>query len=174
MIIFILRTTLFICTSGWVPAKTASSGMLLVNPFVSSIGGESQENGFVSGTKINRYKYEKTPIDNIFVSNEERMTSLTAGTAITFLYREEMENGCVSLPRMLASITFALNERRNQNGNSGSKLLRTVDYLSCDRTCNKLNVADVSQGQDPQHLIFQFLWHNHMDEPHGARCFSIF
>ncbi|KRX55328.1 hypothetical protein T09_15815 [Trichinella sp. T9] len=75
---------------------------------------------------------------------------------------------------MLASITFALNERRNQNGNSGSKLLRTVDYLSCDRTCNKLNVADVSQGQDPQHLIFQFLWHNHMDEPHGARCFSIF
>ncbi|KRY13416.1 hypothetical protein T01_14903 [Trichinella spiralis] len=28
--------------SGWVPAKTASSGMLLVNPFVSSIGGEAQ------------------------------------------------------------------------------------------------------------------------------------
>ncbi|KRY26349.1 hypothetical protein T01_10807, partial [Trichinella spiralis] len=26
---------------GWVPAKTASSGMLLVNPFVYSIGGEA-------------------------------------------------------------------------------------------------------------------------------------
>ncbi|KRY50710.1 hypothetical protein T03_2099, partial [Trichinella britovi] len=68
---------LYVCICGRV-SKTASSGMLLVNPFVSSIGGEAQENGFVSGTKITRYKYEKTPIDNIFVSNEERMTSLTA------------------------------------------------------------------------------------------------
>ncbi|KRX32153.1 hypothetical protein T06_12076 [Trichinella sp. T6] len=28
--------------AGWVPAKTASSGMFLVNPFVSSIGEEAQ------------------------------------------------------------------------------------------------------------------------------------
>ncbi|KRZ81509.1 hypothetical protein T08_9490 [Trichinella sp. T8] len=27
---------------GWVPPKTASTAMLLVNPFVSSIGGEAQ------------------------------------------------------------------------------------------------------------------------------------
>ncbi|KRX44956.1 hypothetical protein T05_2450 [Trichinella murrelli] len=59
-------------------------GAVLVNQFVSSIGGESQENGFVSGTKINRYKYGKTPIDNIFVSNEERMTSLTAACFICY------------------------------------------------------------------------------------------
>ncbi|KRX69338.1 hypothetical protein T06_5474 [Trichinella sp. T6] len=42
MIIFILRITLFICTNGWVPAKTASSGMFLVNLFVPSIGEEAQ------------------------------------------------------------------------------------------------------------------------------------
>ncbi|XP_003367366.1 hypothetical protein Tsp_15910 [Trichinella spiralis] len=137
MIIFILRATLFIGKSGWVPAKTASSGMSLVNPFVSSIGGEAHDDGFS------------------FVLTHVALV-------------------ITSLPRMLASITYALNERRNQNGNSGSKLLRTVDDLSCDRTCNRLNVADVSQGEDPQLLIFQFLWHNHMDEPHKDRCFSIF
>ncbi|KRY35275.1 hypothetical protein T03_14486 [Trichinella britovi] len=31
---------LFMC--GWLPAKTASTAMLLVNLFVSSIGGEAQ------------------------------------------------------------------------------------------------------------------------------------
>ncbi|KRY25879.1 hypothetical protein T03_6819 [Trichinella britovi] len=30
------------CSRGWVPARTASSGMLLVNPFVSSIVVEAQ------------------------------------------------------------------------------------------------------------------------------------
>ncbi|KRX31627.1 hypothetical protein T09_9131 [Trichinella sp. T9] len=45
--------------------------------------------------QINRYKYEKNPIDNVLISNEERMTSLIAGKAITFLCREEMENGCI-------------------------------------------------------------------------------
>ncbi|KRZ63585.1 hypothetical protein T08_11704 [Trichinella sp. T8] len=31
-----------VCACGWLPAKTASTAMLLVNPFVSSIGGEAQ------------------------------------------------------------------------------------------------------------------------------------
>ncbi|KRX12572.1 hypothetical protein T07_3406 [Trichinella nelsoni] len=98
-------------------SKTASSGMLLVNPFVSLIGGETHDDCF--------------PI---------------VVTHVALLI--------TSLTRMLASITFALNERRNQNGNFGSKLLTT--------------------GEDPRLLIFQFLWRNHMDEPHRARCFSIF
>ncbi|KRX29674.1 hypothetical protein T05_983, partial [Trichinella murrelli] len=33
-------------------------------------------------------------MDNIFVSNEEGMTSLIVGEAITYLCREEMENDC--------------------------------------------------------------------------------
>ncbi|KRX56587.1 hypothetical protein T09_2179 [Trichinella sp. T9] len=59
MIIFILRIILFICKGEWVPPKTACSGMLLVNPFVYSIGGEAHYSGIVSGTKINHYKCEK-------------------------------------------------------------------------------------------------------------------
>ncbi|KRY07095.1 hypothetical protein T12_10472 [Trichinella patagoniensis] len=59
----------------WVPPKTACSGMLLVNPFVYSIGGEAHYSGIVSGTKINHYKYEKNPVDNAAVSNEEEITS---------------------------------------------------------------------------------------------------
>ncbi|KRX12186.1 hypothetical protein T07_250 [Trichinella nelsoni] len=37
-------TCVFVCVRvcGWGPANTASSGMVLVNPFVSSFGGEAQ------------------------------------------------------------------------------------------------------------------------------------
>ncbi|KRY35605.1 hypothetical protein T01_14250 [Trichinella spiralis] len=72
------------CSCGWVPAKTASSGMLQVKPFVSSIGGEVHDDCF---------------------------PFVVSHVALVF----------TSLPRMIASITFALNEMRNQNGNSELK-----------------------------------------------------
>ncbi|KRZ65114.1 hypothetical protein T08_13541 [Trichinella sp. T8] len=43
-------------------------------------------------TAINMKKHS---IDNVAVSNEQEMTSLIAGKAITGLCREEMENGCI-------------------------------------------------------------------------------
>ncbi|KRY04644.1 hypothetical protein T12_12681 [Trichinella patagoniensis] len=70
------------------------------------------------------------------------MTSLIVGEAITYLCREEMENDCTvtnvalvftSLPRMIASNTFALNEMRNQNRNSELKLPARSASLSCGR-----------------------------------------
>ncbi|KRY26104.1 hypothetical protein T01_12337 [Trichinella spiralis] len=92
MIIFILRITLIICTSGWVPAKMASSDMLLVNPFVYSFGGEAHDDCF--------------PL-------------VVSHVALVF----------TSLPRMLASNTFAMNEMRNQNAISESKLFRTDELF---------------------------------------------
>ncbi|KRX12130.1 hypothetical protein T07_5959 [Trichinella nelsoni] len=46
-VVALRSSRVFLCAyvfvrSGWGPANTASSGMVLVNPFVSSFGGEAQ------------------------------------------------------------------------------------------------------------------------------------
>ncbi|KRY47513.1 hypothetical protein T03_6054 [Trichinella britovi] len=65
--------------SGWVPPKTASSGMLLVNPFVSSIGGEAQRVSFVNNgrreQKETRPSIWKTPCQAIMFGVSEKRPS---------------------------------------------------------------------------------------------------
>ncbi|KRX32594.1 hypothetical protein T09_6024 [Trichinella sp. T9] len=74
--------------------------------------------------QINRYKYEKNPIDNVLASNEDMTTDDCFPFVVT-----HVALAFTSLPRMLASNTFALNEMRNQNAISESKLFRTDELL---------------------------------------------
>ncbi|KRX53487.1 hypothetical protein T09_15328 [Trichinella sp. T9] len=41
-VVALRRSCVYVRACGWVPPKTASTGMLLLNPFVSSMGGEAQ------------------------------------------------------------------------------------------------------------------------------------
>ncbi|KRY21666.1 hypothetical protein T12_6169 [Trichinella patagoniensis] len=89
----------FAGVSEWVPAKTASEDML----------------------QINRYKHEETPIDNVFVSNEDEMTSLITGEAVTGLCGEVEASPCDKEHRHLAEA------EKKSNKEPGKEVETTVE-----------------------------------------------
>ncbi|KRX15399.1 hypothetical protein T07_6579 [Trichinella nelsoni] len=120
---------------GWAPVKTASSGMCcrlihsclrLVEKRNNVVLSVQQTSTVINMKKSNRHRNGK------WLYSDDGFPFVVTHVALVF----------TSLPRMIASNTFAMNEMRNQNAISESKLFRTDE-----RTCKRLESVRSSQGQ---------------------------